>query len=190
MQRGLSDRTDQHEPVVKRKNAAAAEAIAAAVRQPPSMRFVEPNSLDRQAAAILSRRSGSRARMTNGMRGLPTELGPIVSQSGKAPLDQVDWLADGPGDVAKPALAGIFACSEMVARFDDKIDASSSGCGRRPWPTKRGTNVNAGDVATIWPHSSMQAKEIRGNPAGLTGIYARPSSRNRKIRHRFRGHRE
>ena len=45
--------------------AAAAEAIATAVRQ-PGMRFVEPKSLDRRAAAILSRRSGSSCRPAQG----------------------------------------------------------------------------------------------------------------------------
>lgn len=78
----------------------------------------------------------ARARMTNGMRGLPAELGPIAPQGGKAPLDPVDGLADDPGDVPEAALLGIFACPEMIAQFDDKIDASSSGCERRPWSTR------------------------------------------------------
>ena len=78
----------------------------------------------------------ARARMTNGMRGLPAEPGPIAPQGGKASLDPVDGLADDPGDVPEAAPAGIFACPVMAARFDDKIDATSSGCGRRPWPTR------------------------------------------------------
>ena len=32
-------------------------------------------------------------------------------------------------------MSGTFACSEMITRSDDKIDAPNSGSGRRPWPT-------------------------------------------------------
>ena len=42
--------------------------------------------------------------------------------------------------------------------------------------TRKGLNVNAGDVATVatmWPRSSIRDKESRGGPAGLKGhMYA------------------
>ena len=37
--------------------------------------------------------------------------------------DAVDKLADDPGGVPEDAQFGIFACREMIAQFDDKIDA-------------------------------------------------------------------
>ena len=69
-----------------KNDAADAEAIATAVRQ-PGMRFVKPKGLDRQAAAILVKTQRNlvkaRARMMNGMRSLLSELGVIVPQGCK-----------------------------------------------------------------------------------------------------------
>ena len=61
--------------------------------------------------------------MMNSARSLLSELGVIVPQDCKALLDAVDQLADDPGDVPVDAQFGIFACREMIAQFDDKIDA-------------------------------------------------------------------
>ena len=109
-----------------KNDAADAEAIATAVRQ-PGMRFVKPKGLDRQAAAILVKTQQnfvkSRVRMMNSMRSLLSELGLVVPQGRKALLDAVDKLADDPGDIPEEALFGIFANREMIAQFDDMIDA-------------------------------------------------------------------
>ena len=115
-------------PFVKRvkNDAADAEAIATAVRQ-PGMRFVKPKSLDHQSAAILVKTEQNfvrdRARAMNSMRSLLSELGLVVPQGYKALLDAVDKLADDPGDVPEDALYAIFSSREMIAQYDDKIDA-------------------------------------------------------------------
>ena len=102
------------------------------------MRFAKPKGLDRQAAAILVKTQRnfvkSRVRMMNSMRSLLSELGLVVPQGRKALLDAIDNLADDPGEIPEEALFGIFASREMIARLDDKIDAPSFGCARKPWP--------------------------------------------------------
>ena len=37
--------------------------------------------------------------------------------------------------------------------------------------TRKGSNVDAGDVATKWPRSSIREKNIRGSPEGLKWAY-------------------
>ena len=109
-----------------KNDAADTEAIATAVRQ-PCMRFVKPKGLDHQAAAVLVKTQQNlvraRARMMNSARSLLSELGVIVPQGCKALLNAVDQLADDPEDVPVDAQFGIFACREMIAQFDDEIDA-------------------------------------------------------------------
>ena len=61
--------------------------------------------------------------MMNSMRSLLSELGLVVPQGRKALLDAVDKLADDPGDIPEESLFGIFANREMIAQFDDMIDA-------------------------------------------------------------------
>ena len=119
-------------PFLKRvkNDAADAEAIATAVRQ-PGMRFVVPKSLDRQSAAILfkteQRHVQSRAGKVNMMRSAPAEIGLTAPQGCKALLDLVDGLAAEPGDVPEAAQIAIFAMRETIAEHDEKIDVLKSG---------------------------------------------------------------
>ena len=109
-----------------KNDAADAEAIATAVRQ-PGMRYMEPKSLDRQSAAILLKSQQNfvlaRTRLMNSMRSMLSELGFIAPQGCKALLVLVDKLADDPGGIPVDAQFGIFANREMIVQLDDKIAA-------------------------------------------------------------------
>ena len=112
-----------------------------------------------------------------------------MPQGCKALLDAVDQFAEDPGNVPEDAQFGIFDCREMIAQFNDKIDAlkvrmrEGSLADENAMRIQTIPGIGPINAAAFMAHAPDMAEFVQGRDfAAWLGLTPRQHSTGSKLR--------